>query len=236
MPGHGQKISRKQEQAIAALLLEPTIPEAAKSIKIHERTLWRWLKNPAFKKSYQKAKFEVVSQAIAHLQKATGEAVQALREIVNNHDAPANARVNHNQYLLGKANKKLTRSSLMVKKNSKSKAHTKTDKSGLSNLKKTAIKNLPKDKNGGVLPGPGRPMGSKNKTPAKLVDKILEIEGQLELDGKGLLDCARQNPPWFYEKIMAKVLPKNIEFGTEPGPVKIQIIDSFQIPKDDDSV
>lgn len=100
MTGHGQKLSRKKEQAIAALLLEPTIPEAAKSIKVHERTLWRWLKNPSFKKAYQKARFEVVSQAIAQLQKVTGEAVQTLREIINDHDAPADARVRAAQVIM----------------------------------------------------------------------------------------------------------------------------------------
>ena len=60
---------------------------------------------------------------------------------------------------------------------------------------------------------PGRPKGSKNKSPARIVDKIIEIDGQLELDGKGLLDCAKQNPKWFYEKIFVKILPKPVDIS-----------------------
>ena len=59
----------------------------------------------------------------------------------------------------------------------------------------------------------GRPVGTKNKTPSQLVSKILDIEGTLSLEGKGLLDCARQDPAWFFEKILAKVIPKNIDFS-----------------------
>ena len=89
------------------------------------------------------------------------------------------------------------------------------DRSSLTKLKKTAVKNLPKDKNGKVLPGPGRPVGSKNKLPTQIVDKLIEIDGQLELDGKGLLDCAKQNPKWFYEKIFVRVLPKPVDISSD---------------------
>ncbi len=79
--------------------------------------------------------------------------------------------------------------------------------------------------------GAGRPRGTKNKTPALLVQKILDIDGKLTLEKKGLLHCARKDPKWFYEKIMAKILPKNIELGTEGGPLKVEIIDSYKVPK-----
>ena len=119
----------------------------------------------------------------------------------------------------------------MVKKNAK--AHKKKDQSGLNNRKKTAVRNLPKDKNGDVLPGPGRPKGSKNKSPARIVDKIIEIDEQLELEGNGLLDCARLNPKWFYEKIFIKVLPKNIDLGTESSPIEFTLIDSYALPPEE---
>ena len=80
----------------------------------------------------------------------------------------------------------------------------------------------------------GRPKGTKNKTPALLVQKIVEIEGTLTLEGKGLLDCARQDPAWFYEKILVKVLPKNIDLGTQNNkPLKVELIDSYKIPDAD---
>jgi len=45
LKGHGEKLSRKQEQAIAALLTCPTIEQAAKAAGVGETTLWRWLQD-----------------------------------------------------------------------------------------------------------------------------------------------------------------------------------------------
>ena len=42
--GHGEKLSRKQEQAIAALLEQPTIDAAAQVVGVSERTIRNWLK------------------------------------------------------------------------------------------------------------------------------------------------------------------------------------------------
>ena len=86
----------------------------------------------------------------------------------------------------------------------------------------------------GSVPNPnGRPKGSKNKSPARIVDKIIEIDEQLELEGNGLLDCARLNPKWFYEKIFIKVLPKNIDLGTESSPIEFTLIDSYALPPEE---
>jgi hypothetical protein len=41
MTGHGQKMSRKKEQAIAALLSQPSIARAAKKSGIGEKTLFQ---------------------------------------------------------------------------------------------------------------------------------------------------------------------------------------------------
>lgn len=43
MAGHGEKLSRKKELALAALLVSPPLPEAATKVGVHERTLFRWL-------------------------------------------------------------------------------------------------------------------------------------------------------------------------------------------------
>ena len=48
MKGHGSKFGRKKEEAIAALLTQRNIEEAAKSIGIGTQTLIRWLKMPEF--------------------------------------------------------------------------------------------------------------------------------------------------------------------------------------------
>ncbi len=93
MKGHGEKMGRHQEQAIAALLRSPTISGAAESIGIGEATLWRWLQNPGFDEAYRRARQQAVDQAIAQLQQATGLAVATLQEVQRDTDAPASSRV-----------------------------------------------------------------------------------------------------------------------------------------------
>jgi hypothetical protein len=48
MIGHGAKLSRKRQQAIAALIEAPTIREAAGIVGIGEATLFRWLQDANF--------------------------------------------------------------------------------------------------------------------------------------------------------------------------------------------
>lgn len=93
MAGHGEKWTRKQDQAIAALLVHPTIPAAAKAVGVGETTLWRWLQREDFQDAYRAAKREAVAQAIAQLQRASGEAVKALSDVMNGPITPAGARV-----------------------------------------------------------------------------------------------------------------------------------------------
>ena len=45
----GSKFTRKKEQAIAALLTQRNVEEAARSAGIGTQTLLRWLKLPDFK-------------------------------------------------------------------------------------------------------------------------------------------------------------------------------------------
>ena len=79
MKGHGEKLERKQELAIVALLREPTVGETAKATGISEITLWRWMQQPEFTERYRAARRQVLEQAIAQLQQASGEAVETLR-------------------------------------------------------------------------------------------------------------------------------------------------------------
>ncbi len=76
--GHGDKLARKQQEAVSALLTEPTIGQAAAKVKVNERTLREWLKLPTFLSAYRDARRQVVEAAIGHLQQATGGAVVAL--------------------------------------------------------------------------------------------------------------------------------------------------------------
>lgn len=93
MAGHGEKLSRKKEQAVAALLAKPSIPEAAKTVGIGERTLWRWLKDDSFKSAYSEARAQIVQFVIAEIQNGLTDATKTLVEIIKNKKAPASARV-----------------------------------------------------------------------------------------------------------------------------------------------
>jgi transposase-like protein len=70
MSGHGQKISRTQEKAIAALLANTSIPAAARIVGIADSTLSRWLKVDSFQAAYRKARKQVVSLAVTQVQAA----------------------------------------------------------------------------------------------------------------------------------------------------------------------
>lgn len=74
MVGHGEKYGRKKEQAIAALLSNRTIEQAAKVVGIGVTTLRRWMRNPEFKAEYLQARREGVTQATARLQQSSGPA------------------------------------------------------------------------------------------------------------------------------------------------------------------
>ena len=51
--GHGEKLTRKKELAIVALLTEPTITKAASSAGISEATLRRWMRLDEFGRGLQ---------------------------------------------------------------------------------------------------------------------------------------------------------------------------------------
>ena len=94
MPGHGEKLSRKQEAALSALLTQPTIAEAAAQVSVNESTLRRWLKDRGFQAAYREARRQVVQHTIIQVQLASGEAVETLRTIMNNPEASSSVRLN----------------------------------------------------------------------------------------------------------------------------------------------
>jgi transposase len=103
MVGHGEKFSHKKEQAIAALLTEPSIESAAKSIGIGTQTLYRWLKVPEFQKSYREARREVFLQSIARLQQASKTAVSTLLDTMGDPNAPSSVKVRAAETVLNQA-------------------------------------------------------------------------------------------------------------------------------------
>ena len=93
MVGHGQKLGRKQEAAITALLSQRTVEDAARVAGVGTRTLFRWLEVPEFREAYLQARRQVFGQASARLQQATGAAVSVLLTMMLDGNAPAASRV-----------------------------------------------------------------------------------------------------------------------------------------------
>jgi hypothetical protein len=87
------KLGRKQEQAIAALMTQRNVDEAAKAAGVGVRTLWRWLKIPEFQAAYREARRTAFSQAIARLQQGGSAAATTLIKIMVDPKEPAAARV-----------------------------------------------------------------------------------------------------------------------------------------------
>jgi transposase-like protein len=89
----GSKFTRKKEEAIAALLNQRNIEEAAKSTGIGTQTLLRWLKIPEFQAAYREARRSAVAQSSARLQQATSAAVSTLLKIMVDVNSPASVLV-----------------------------------------------------------------------------------------------------------------------------------------------
>jgi hypothetical protein len=77
--GHGEKLSRKQELAIAALLSSDTVGKAADAAGVAERTLRGWLQEPLFQDAYRAARRQVVEGTLTRLLALCGDAVDALK-------------------------------------------------------------------------------------------------------------------------------------------------------------
>lgn len=90
---NGDTLTAKQGTAIAALLSSPTIAKAAEAAKVGERTLYKWLKVPAFKAAYREAQRESFKHAVGMCQKYLPHAVQTLVKVMAKDDAPESAKV-----------------------------------------------------------------------------------------------------------------------------------------------
>jgi len=92
MKGHGAKFGRKQEEAIAALLTQRNIDEAAKAVGIATNTLLKWMKLPEFQTAYREARRAAFGQSIARLQQGTSAAAATLIKLLVDPNTPASVR------------------------------------------------------------------------------------------------------------------------------------------------
>jgi hypothetical protein len=101
----GEKLGRKKEAGIQALLSSRNIEEAARVVGVNPRTLYRWQKEPEFAAAYREARRAVVSQANARMQQASGAAATAILKLMVDPTVPASVRIRASECVLSHANK-----------------------------------------------------------------------------------------------------------------------------------
>jgi hypothetical protein len=93
MAGQRAKFGRKKEDAIAALLSQRNVDEAARAAGMGTRTLMRWLQIPEFQAAYRQARRDAFGQSIARLQHASSAAASVLLKVMLDPSAPASSRI-----------------------------------------------------------------------------------------------------------------------------------------------
>jgi hypothetical protein len=93
MAGNGKNLTPKQEEAIIALLTNPSVEHAARAARIGPRTLYRWQQEPEFDKAYRKARRDAFGQGTARLQQMSSAAVSTVLKIMLDPKAPASTRL-----------------------------------------------------------------------------------------------------------------------------------------------
>jgi hypothetical protein len=78
--GHGERLSRDQEKAIAALLVAPTLGDAADKAGVHPNTLRAWTRQPPFESAYAEARQDLLRRTVHRMQLAMLTAVAALEK------------------------------------------------------------------------------------------------------------------------------------------------------------
>lgn len=93
MKDAGERLSGKQARALAALLNNPTLRDAAKECGLSEPTLYRYLREPAFAERVREARRGLMENLQTRLQAQAAGAARVLSEIAEDETKPAAARV-----------------------------------------------------------------------------------------------------------------------------------------------
>src|SRR5208283_1771010 len=89
----GGREEKRRQQLVMALLQQPSLEKAAKSVGMSAVTAWRISKAPAFQEEYRRARREAFGQAMARLQQASSAAVSTLLTVMADPQNPAAVRV-----------------------------------------------------------------------------------------------------------------------------------------------
>jgi len=93
MAGHGGKFGRKKEEAVAAILSQRNLEDAARVAGVGVATLMRWQKLPEFQDALRRARREALSQTIGRLQQGSSAAATTLLKVMLDQSTPAATKV-----------------------------------------------------------------------------------------------------------------------------------------------
>jgi hypothetical protein len=66
----------------------------------------------------------------------------------------------------------------------------------------------------------GKPPGTKSRLAQGIVEKIVQINAELDAEGKGLADCAKQDPKWYHSIFTRAIVPKDVNVQVD-GDLRI---------------
>ena len=93
------------EDAIAALLSQRNVDEAARTAGIGTRTLLRWMKDPGFDAAFRAARRAAFGQTTARLQQGSSAAATILMKLRLDANTPASTRVRAAEIIVSHAGK-----------------------------------------------------------------------------------------------------------------------------------
>jgi len=76
-------LTRKQREAIPFLIGARSLEEGREKAKLSKSTLYKWLKDEAFKTELNRQREAVISEALDRLKAAIGQAVEGLTGLMN---------------------------------------------------------------------------------------------------------------------------------------------------------
>ena len=100
-----EKLTKRQESFLGNLLLTGNVSKASELSNITRQTGYGYMKNATFKKIYRERRSEQLKESTALLQNASIEAVEVLRNIMNDETVSPYARVQSAQTMLTTAYK-----------------------------------------------------------------------------------------------------------------------------------
>jgi transposase len=100
MADNGTDLTSRQQRTIAALLAARNVREAAKQVKVPERTVYTWLNEPAFRASLYAAEGHLIDAATRRLLHHQDVALTVILTIMADRDNPAGVRLRAAQTVL----------------------------------------------------------------------------------------------------------------------------------------